>query len=144
MHTSNRAVRQLILDSLRYWTKDLHVDGFRFDLASIFTRNTDGSINTEDPALFGQIAADPDLADVRLIAEPWDAAGAFQLGRRFPGFRWMQWNGAYRDTLQRFVKSDPGMVWDLMTRLVRQQRPVPRRPHARLAALPEHQLHHVA
>jgi isoamylase len=117
MHTSNRAVRQLILDSLRYWAKDLHVDGFRFDLASIFTRNTDGSINTEDPALFGQIAADPDMADVRLIAEPWDAAGAFQLGRRFPGFRWMQWNGAYRDTLQRFVKSDPGMVWDLMTRL---------------------------
>jgi glycogen operon protein len=117
MHTSNRAVRQLILDSLRYWTRELHVDGFRFDLASVFTRNSDGSINTEDPALFGQIAADPDLADVRLIAEPWDAAGAYHLGRLFPGFRWMQWNGAYRDTLQRFVKSDPGMVWDLMTRL---------------------------
>ncbi|HPM83293.1 MAG TPA: isoamylase [Candidatus Anammoximicrobium sp.] len=117
LHTSNRAVRQLILDSLRYWTKDLHVDGFRFDLASIFLRNADGSINTEDPALFGQIAADPDFADVRLIAEPWDAAGAYQLGRLFPGFRWMQWNGAYRDALQKFVKSDPGMVADLMTRL---------------------------
>jgi len=49
----------------------------------------------------------PDLADVRLIAEPWDATGAYQLGRLFPGFRWMQWNGAYRDTLQKFVKSDP-------------------------------------
>ncbi|MBI1313867.1 glycogen-debranching protein [bacterium] len=117
LHTSNRAVRRLIIDSLRYWVTEMHVDGFRFDLASIFTRNSDGSINAVDPPIFGQIAADPDLTGVRLIAEPWDAAGIYQLGRRFPGTQWMQWNGAYRDCLQRFVKSDPGMVPELMTRL---------------------------
>jgi isoamylase len=117
LHTANRAVRQLVIDSLRYWVKEMHVDGFRFDLASIFTRNSDGSINREDPPIFGQIAADPDLNGVRLIAEPWDAVGLYQLGRRFPGTQWMQWNGAYRDALQRFVKSDGGMVPELMTRL---------------------------
>ncbi len=117
LHTSNRAVRRLIIDSLRYWVKEMHVDGFRFDLASIFTRSSDGSIKLEDPPIFGQIAADPELTGVRLIAEPWDAAGIYQLGRRFPGTLWMQWNGAYRDCLQRFVKGDPGMVSELMTRL---------------------------
>lgn len=117
LHTANRAVRRLIIDSLRYWVTEMHVDGFRFDLASIFTRNSDGSINSDDPPIFGQIAADPDLKGVRLIAEPWDAAGAYQLGRRFPGTQWMQWNGAYRDALQRFTKSDGGMVPELMTRL---------------------------
>lgn len=117
LHTANRAVRRLIIDSLRYWVTEMHVDGFRFDLASIFTRNSDGSINPDDPPIFGQIAADPDLKGVRLIAEPWDAAGVYQLGRRFPGTQWMQWNGAFRDTLQRFVKSDGGMVPELMTRL---------------------------
>ena len=106
-----------MIDSLRYWVKEMHVDGFRFDLASIFTRNSDGSINRDDPPIFGQIAADPDLNGVRLIAEPWDAAGLYQLGRRFPGTQWMQWNGAYRDALQRFVKSDGGVVPELMTRL---------------------------
>ncbi len=117
LHTANRAVRQLIVDSLRYWVKEMHVDGFRFDLASVFTRNADGSINLEDPPIFGQISADPDLANIRLIAEPWDAGGAYQLGSRFPGQLWMQWNGRYRDTLRRFVRGDAGMIPDLMTRL---------------------------
>lgn len=117
LHTANRTVRRLIIDSLRYWVTEMHVDGFRFDLASIFTRNSDGSIDHDDPPIFGQIAADPQLAGVRLIAEPWDAGGVYQLGRRFPGTQWMQWNGVYRDTLQKFVKSDSGMVADLMTRL---------------------------
>jgi len=116
LHTANRAVRRLILDSLRHWAEEMHVDGFRFDLASIFSRNSDGSINEDDPAIFGQIGADPDLADVRLIAEPW-GGGLYQLGRNFPGTRWSQWNGRFRDTLQRFVRGDPGMVADLMTRL---------------------------
>lgn len=116
LHTANRAVRRLVIDSLRYWVTEMHVDGFRFDLASIFTRNSDGSINPTDPPIFGQIAADPDLNGIRLIAEPWDTR-VNQLGRRFPGTQWMQWNGAYRDTVQRFVKSDPGMVPELMTRL---------------------------
>lgn len=117
LHTVNAATRQLILDSLRYWVQEMHVDGFRFDLASIFTRYPDGRINTEDPLIFSQIAADNELADIRLIAEPWDAVGTKQLGRKFPGHLWMQWNSDYRDTLQQFVRGDCGMVPDLMTRV---------------------------
>jgi glycogen operon protein len=117
LHTANRAVRQLIVDSLRFWVKEMHVDGFRFDLASVFTRNGDGSINLSDPPIFGQISADPDLANIRLIAEPWDAGGAYQLGRRFPGQLWMQWNGRYRDTVRQFLRGEQGMVPELMTRI---------------------------
>ena len=116
LHTANRAVRQLIVDSLRYWVKEMHVDGFRFDLASVFTRNEDGSINWSDPPIFGQIASEPELARIRLIAEPWDL-GVYQLGHKFPGQLWMQWNGRYRDTLQQFVRGDDGCVPDLMTRI---------------------------
>ncbi len=110
-------VRKLVLDSLRYWVNAMHVDGFRFDLASIFTRQEDGTINLDDPPIIADIAADPDLAGVRLIAEPWDAGGAYQLGRRFPGVRWSQWNAQFRDDLRRFVRGDAGMVPALMTRL---------------------------
>ncbi len=117
LHTANRAVRQLIIDSLRYWTAEMHVDGFRFDLASVFTRNSDGKINLDDSPIFAQIAADPVLANVRLIAEPWDAGDGFLLGQRFPGTLWMQWNARYRETLQRFVRGDRGAVGELMTRL---------------------------
>ncbi len=117
LRTSHPAVRQLIVDSLRYWTSQMHIDGFRFDLASIFTRTSNGSINLMDPPIFAEIATDPELATVRLIAEPWDAGGAYQLGTRFPGIRWMQWNGSFRDTLQRFVRGDAGLVPLLMARL---------------------------
>lgn len=117
LHTANPAVRQLIIDSLRYWVTELGVDGFRFDLASVFTRNSDGSINTDDPPVFSQISADPVLRNIRMIAEPWDAGGAYQLGHGFPGTLWMQWNACYRDTLQRFVRGDAGMVTELMTRM---------------------------
>jgi glycogen operon protein len=117
LHTQNRAVRQLIIDSLRHWVSQAHVDGFRFDLASIFARNPDGSASPEEPPIFGEITAHPELANIRLIAEPWDAWGLFQLGQRFPGTMWMQWNAAYRDTLQRFVRGDSGITGDLMSRL---------------------------
>ena len=116
LDTNAAAVRRLVLDSLRYWVSQMGVDGFRFDLASIFARRPDGSLDVDAP-LFSEIAGDPVLARVRLIAEPWDADGANLLGRRFPGSSWMQWNAAYRDTVQRFVRGDPGMVPDLMTRL---------------------------
>ncbi|MAT15938.1 MAG: glycogen debranching enzyme [Planctomyces sp.] len=117
LHTANRAVRQLIVDSLYYWVKEMRVDGFRFDLASIFSRGGDGELNLTDPPIFGQISAEPELANIRLVAEPWDAHGAFQLGSRFPGQLWMQWNGHYRDTVRRFVRGDRGMVGELMSRL---------------------------
>ncbi len=117
LNCANRYVRRMILDSLRYWVKEMHVDGFRFDLASAFSRRSDGSINLSDPPIFGEIRADPDLGHVRLIAEPWDAGGAYQLGESFPGLRWMQWNGRFRDDVRRFVRGDAGMVSSLMYRL---------------------------
>ena len=108
-------VRKMVMDSLRYWKQEMHIDGFRFDLASVFTRNADGSINGEAP-IFSEIAADPELSRLHLIAEPWDT-GAYQLGRGFPGLTWLQWNGRFRDDIRCFVKGDPGMVPDLMRRL---------------------------
>lgn len=117
LHTANRAVRRLIIDSIRYWAEEMHVDGFRFDLASIFTRRSDGSINLDDPPIFAEVTVNTAVGDIRLIAEPWDAKGAFQLGRKFPGATWRQWNAAYRDAVQRFVRGDRGVVRELMTRL---------------------------
>ena len=116
LHCTNRYVRKMILDSLRYWAKEMHVDGFRFDLASVFARGPNGEVNLEDPPIFGDITSDPELADVRLIAEPWDT-GVYQLGRAFPGTRWFQWNARFRDDVRRFVRGDPGLVGALMTRL---------------------------
>jgi len=95
----------------------LGVDGFRFDLASVFSRAADGGVDIEEPAIFGQIGAEPDLARVRLFAEPWDAAGAYQLGRNFPGVTWRQWNGRFRDSIKRFCKGDPGMVGEMCRRV---------------------------
>ncbi|TWU46654.1 glycogen debranching protein [Rubripirellula reticaptiva] len=117
LHTANRTVRRLVVDSMRYWVEVMHVDGFRFDLASIFTRDTEGNINADDPPIIGQIGAEDELACVRLIAEPWDASGTFQLGKSFPGMQWMQWNANFRECLQRFVRGDRGMVGELMTRV---------------------------
>jgi isoamylase len=117
LNCANRYVRKMIVDSMRYWVREMHVDGFRFDLASIFTRGPDGSIQYDDPPIFGDIAADPDFESVRLIAEPWDASGAYQLGRAFPGTSWLQWNDRFRDDLRRFARGDAGMVAPLMRRL---------------------------
>lgn len=117
LNCANRYVRHVILDSMRYWANEMHVDGFRFDLASIFSRNPDGSINFDDPPIFGAISADPGLSRLRLIAEPWDAGGAFQLGNSFPDVTWLQWNGRFRDDLRRFVRGDCGMISALMQRL---------------------------
>jgi isoamylase len=117
LNTANRYVRKMIMDSARHWAEEMHVDGFRFDLASLFTRKTDGSVNTNDVPLLSDMASDPQLAQRRLIAEPWDAAGVYQLGKAFPGVMACQWNGRYRDDLRRFVKGDSGMVPALMRRL---------------------------
>jgi isoamylase len=109
-------VRKIVMDSLRYWKQEMHIDGFRFDLASVFSRNADGSLNWGHAPIFAEIAADPELGELRLIAEPWDT-GAYQLGRGFPGITWLQWNGRFRDDVRRFVKGDRGMVPDLMRRI---------------------------
>jgi glycogen operon protein len=107
----------MVLDSLRYWAREMRVDGFRFDLASVFARRPDGSLDYEDPPIFGDITSDPDLSHLRLIAEPWDASGAYQLGRAFPAVAWAQWNGRFRDDVRRFVRGDAGMVPSVMRRL---------------------------
>jgi isoamylase/glycogen operon protein len=100
---------QLILESLRYWVEEMHVDGFRFDLASIFTRGIDGHVLAHPPILVA-IAADPVFKEIKLIAEAWDAAGLYQLNF-FPHFGpWSEWNGLYRDVVRRFIKGTDGKV----------------------------------
>lgn len=107
------AVRRLLVDSALFWFEEMHVDGFRFDLASVLTRNHDGSLNWENPIDF----VPPRRLDARIIAEPWDAGGAYQLGRSFPVKNSFQWNGRFRDDVRRFVRGDPGVVSALMQRL---------------------------
>ena len=107
--------QKLIIDCLRYWVRDYHVDGFRFDEGSILSRGEDGAPAIHPPLVW-QIELDEDLADTKLIAEAWDAAGLYQIGH-FPGDRWAEWNGRYRDDVRRFVKGEPGMVGAIASRL---------------------------
>jgi isoamylase len=109
-------VRTLIINSLQHWTYDLRVDGFRFDLASILARRSDGTLDLSDPAIISEISSLAQQADVRVVAEAWDIS-SFLLGRSFPGFTWRQWNGKFRDDVRAFVKSDAGKVPALMLRL---------------------------
>jgi glycogen operon protein len=110
------AVQELILDALRFWVTGIGVDGFRFDLASILARGTDGEL-MERPPLIERIATDPVLAGSKLIAEPWDAAGAYQVGAFRQWGSWSEWNGKYRDDLRRFVRGDTAQVMHLASRL---------------------------
>ena len=116
LNCNHPVVRDLILDCLRYWVTEMHVDGFRFDLASIFGRGQDGSV-LANPPLIERIAHDPTLANTKLIAEAWDAAGLYQVGS-FPAWgRWAEWNGKFRDDIRSFVIGEPGMVSALTKRL---------------------------
>ena len=115
INCNHPVVRNYILDCLRYWVVEMHVDGFRFDLASILGRDRTGHL-VANPPLLEQIAEDPILREVKLIAEAWDAGGAYLVGR-FPGERWSEWNGQYRDDVRRYWRGDPGMAGALATRL---------------------------
>lgn len=108
-------VAQFILECLEYWVREMHVDGFRFDLASAMARDGNGHPMEHPPVLWGIELSDT-LAASKIIAEAWDAAGLYQVGS-FPGYRWMEWNGRYRDSLRRFVRGDPGLVPEIATRL---------------------------
>jgi isoamylase len=108
-------VRDMIFHCLRHWVYNYHIDGFRFDLASILSRNREGEL-VPNPPVLESIAEDPLLADTKIIAEAWDAAGAYQVGT-FGSLRWAEWNGHYRDDLRRFWRGDPNMVGLLATRL---------------------------
>jgi glycogen operon protein len=107
--------QKLIVDCLRYWVSEMHVDGFRFDEGSILARGENGA-PLEHPPVIWQIELDDTLADTKVIAEAWDAAGLYQVGH-FPGDRWAEWNGRYRDDVRRFVKGDPGLVGAIASRL---------------------------
>ncbi|MGO9062112.1 MAG: glycogen debranching protein [Candidatus Binataceae bacterium] len=119
LRTAHPLVRMLVLDSLHYWATEMDLDGFRFDLASIFMRDSNGFLNCDDPAIIAEISGYLGLKKVRLIAEPWQGqpGGGYVLGRSFPGLAWQQWNGKFRDDVRRFVKGDEGFVPALMTRL---------------------------
>jgi glycogen operon protein len=107
--------QKLIVDCLRYWVREAHVDGFRFDEGSILTRGEDGMPSVHPPVVW-QIELDDELMESKVIAEAWDAAGLYQIGH-FPGDRWAEWNGRYRDDFRRFVKGDPGMLGAVASRL---------------------------
>ena len=117
VNCNNPVVRDFIVDCLRYWATEMHVDGFRFDLASILGRGQDGSV-LSNPPLLESLAYDPVLANTKLIAEAWDAAGLYQVGTLPSWGRWAEWNGKFRDDIRKFVKGDPGMTSALATRLL--------------------------
>ena len=117
LNCNHPIVQNFILDCLRYWVTTYHIDGFRFDLASILGRNEDGSPMSKPP-LLQSLAYDPILGKVKLIAEAWDAGGLYQVGT-FPSWnRWAEWNGRYRDDMRSFLKGDQGKAFDAARRMM--------------------------
>ncbi|UFS70647.1 glycogen debranching protein GlgX [Geomonas sp. RF6] len=116
LNANNPIVRRLILDSLHHWVSEMHVDGFRFDLASILARDEKGR-PLENPPILWDIETDPALAGIKLIAEAWDAAGLYQVGS-FIGDSWKEWNGRFRDDVRGFWKGDRGTVSRFVSRLL--------------------------
>jgi isoamylase len=116
LNCNNPIVRNIVLDCLRYWASEYHIDGFRFDLASILGRDPFGA-PLANPPLLETLAFDPILAKCKLIAEAWDAGGLYQVGS-FPAYgRWAEWNGKYRDCIRKFLKGDLGQVGEMSQRV---------------------------
>jgi len=116
VNCNHPAVADLIVDSLRYWAGEFHIDGFRFDLATILTRARNTGEELSSPPVVERIATDPVLRHVKLVAEAWDAAGCYQVGR-FPNRHWSEWNGRFRDDMRSFWRGDDGRLGDFSTRL---------------------------
>lgn len=116
LNTNHPIVRRMIVDSLRYWVEEMHVDGFRFDLASILSRDSSGHPMPNPPVLW-DIESDPVLAGTKLLAEAWDAAGLYQVGS-FVGDAWCEWNGRFRDDVRDFFRGVPGAVRKFADRIV--------------------------
>jgi isoamylase len=116
LNANHPIVRRLILDSLRYWVDAMHVDGFRFDLASVLNRDEAGNVMPNPPVLW-DIESDPALAGTKLIAEAWDAAGLYQVGG-FVGDSWKEWNGRFRDDVRSFLRGEEGTVDRFADRLL--------------------------
>ncbi|NOQ65271.1 MAG: glycogen debranching protein GlgX [Methyloprofundus sp.] len=115
VNANHPVVANFIISCLEYWVREMHVDGFRFDLASAMARGEKGEVLQEPPVLWG-IELSEQLAKTKLIAEAWDAAGLYQVGS-FPGYRWGEWNGKYRDVMRQFIRGDRGMVSEVATRM---------------------------
>ncbi|ACF15108.1 glycogen debranching enzyme GlgX [Chloroherpeton thalassium ATCC 35110] len=115
LKTHHSIVRRLIMDCLHYWVTYMHVDGFRFDLASVFSRDEDG-VPMQNPPILWSIESDPWLAGTKIIAEAWDAAGLYQVGS-FVGHRWAEWNGRFRDDIRMFMKGDARKLTDFVNRI---------------------------
>ena len=116
LNSNHPIVRRMIIDSLRYWVEMMHVDGFRFDLASILTRDSSGNTMSNPPLLW-DIESDPLLAGTKIIAEAWDAAGLYQVGS-FIGDSWREWNGCFHDDVRSFIRGDEGYVQRFADRLL--------------------------
>jgi glycogen operon protein len=116
LNCNHPVVRNMVLDCLRYWVSEYHIDGLRFDLASILGRDQNGA-PLSNPPLLESLAYDPVLSKCKLVAEAWDAGGLYQVGS-FPAYgRWAEWNGKYRDAVRRFIKGDEGMVGEIANRI---------------------------
>jgi isoamylase len=116
LNANHPVVRRMIVDSLRYWVQEMHIDGFRFDLASILTRDASGQVLPNPPVLW-DVETDPVLAGTKLIAEAWDAAGLYQVGN-FIGDSWKEWNGRFRDDARSFFRSEEGSLARFVDRFV--------------------------
>jgi glycogen operon protein len=116
LNANHPIVRRLIVDSLRYWVEEMHVDGFRFDLASILARDSKGRVMSNPPVLW-DIESDPVLAATKMIAEAWDAAGLYQVGS-FVGDSWKEWNGRFRDDIRSFFRGEDGSLRRFADRLL--------------------------
>jgi isoamylase len=115
VNCNHPVAQKFILDSLRFWVEEMHVDGFRFDEGSILSRGVDGVPMAYPPVVWDIELSEP-LMDTKIIAEAWDAAGLYQIGY-YPGNRWAEWNGRYRDDVRRFVKGEPGLVGAVAARI---------------------------
>src|SRR5262249_30705200 len=116
LNANHPIVRRMIIDSLRYWVEEMHVDGFRFDLASILARDSSGQVMANPPILW-DIESDPALAGTKFIAEAWDAAGLYQVGS-FVGDSWKEWNGRFRDDVRAFFRGENNTAPRMADRLL--------------------------
>jgi len=116
LNANHPIVRRMVLDSIRYWVEHMHVDGFRFDLASILSRDSAGHVLADPPVLW-DLESDPVLAGTKLIAEAWDAAGLYQVGS-FVGDHWKEWNGMFRDDVRAFFRAEEGSLVRFVDRIV--------------------------
>jgi isoamylase len=115
LNCNHPVVAKMIVECLEFWVREMHVDGFRFDEGSILTRDESGTPVPHPPVIWAIELSDT-LANTKIIAEAWDAAGAYQIGY-FPGFRWAEWNGRFRDDVRNFVRGQPGLIGAVASRL---------------------------